>query len=168
MVSLSATTSWNGVRASCWRWKMFASRAAIPTTASAATTAAATSQRAVKWKRRGREAPASTGSVIPIPSGSARSSDPVSDVRVAADARDGLAGQRRMRAGRGPCGERDRTRAMVDGFGDLGVTVAAGALGDLAIRRRDAQRVGVAAGGEVEGVPESVARLHDVLADEVV
>ena len=36
---------------------------------------------------------------------------------------------------------------------------------DLVIELRDLDRVGISAGGEVEGMPESVVRLHRILPE---
>src|SRR4029077_9101069 len=56
----------------------------------------------------------------------------------------------------------------VDGGGDAFVAVAAGVLGDFVIELRDLDGVGIPAGGEVEGMPESVVGLDGVLAENVV
>src|SRR5271169_4715909 len=47
------------------------------------------------------------------------------------------------------------------------VTATAGVLGDFVIEPGDLDRVGIAAGGEVEGMPESVVGLHRIFADDV-
>src|SRR5215475_1840044 len=56
----------------------------------------------------------------------------------------------------------------VDGGGDALVAMAAGVLGDLVIELGDLDRVGIPAGGEVEGMPESVVGLDGVLPEDVV
>ena len=56
----------------------------------------------------------------------------------------------------------------VDGGGYVFVAVAAGVLGDLVIELRDLDGVGIPAGGEVEGMPESVVGLDGVFSENVV
>src|ERR1043166_2963057 len=57
-------------------------------------------------------------------------------------------------------------RLRVDGLHDGRVTVAARALGHVAVARGDLDRLGKAAGGEVERVPEPVEGFRPVLAGE--
>src|SRR5689334_2351251 len=142
---------------------MFVSSSAIATAATAAVAATAASVPTPKRRRGGGGGTGvgSTGGVVIAGSrleGSrgARSAHPVADVRVAADARGLL-----VRVG-GDDGDRDRPAARVprrdvrprlDRGHHLLVAVAAGALRHLPVPLRDAERVGIGAGREVEGVP---------------
>src|SRR5687767_6258531 len=56
--------------------------------------------------------------------------------------------------------------AMVHLRDDVFVAMATRAFGDVVVARRDAQRIGIASGREIEGVPEPVRRLRRVFADE--
>src|SRR5687767_1974220 len=56
--------------------------------------------------------------------------------------------------------------AVIDRRDDLFVTVPASAFRHLVIPRRDAKRIGVVAGREIEGMPEPVPRFRCVLTEE--
>ena len=56
----------------------------------------------------------------------------------------------------------------VDRRCDRFVTAAAGIFCDLVIELGDLDGVGISAAGEIEGMPESVVRLHRVFPDDVV
>lgn len=56
----------------------------------------------------------------------------------------------------------------VDGGGDAFVTMATGVLGDFVVELCDLDGVGIPAGREVEGMPESVVGLDGVFSENVV
>ena len=61
-----------------------------------------------------------------------------------------------------------RGTCEVDCLDDGLVTIPACLFGDSAVPLSYAKRIGIAAGREIERVPESVPRLRDVFADEIV